>query len=450
MDEFFMVYIRADKQVGNNYINVNKNLANTLGLEANKEMTFFVGQTKQRLTVQINSSASSSQTINLSPLNLKKLFLKRRKKYGIRCNEDEIHVGPVVGIMADVYKEPERPFGGQSHFIKQLLMSGNSIGQICFAFSPYSIDVTKGLVKGYSHGSKGWVKGTFPIPDVIYPRDRAYSRSRLQIRKRAENMGIALLNPTLVGKWESHKILMQNPKLKEFLPETKLVKDFSEVEQMLRIHNAVYLKPVAGSQGRGIIKVVKRKSRGFYEYRYVLEERMVKGSAYSRVNLQRSLRRIMGNRSYIVQKQINLLKYDGNIIDVRVLVQKDHTGEWDVTGIASRVGKNGSITSNISSGGSGRKIEQILNRNKYDANEQIRIIDDIHYVSIEVTKTLEKSIGQSGEMGVDLGIDTNGKVWFIEANIRPARHVFNLIGEPETRLRSVEKPMLYARYLAGF
>lgn len=79
-----------------------------------------------------------------------------------------------------------------------------------------------------------------------------------------------------------------------------------------------------------------------------------------------------------------------------------------------------------------------------------KIMNDIHFISIEATKTLEKSIGQSGEMGIDLGIDEDGKVWFIEANIRPARQVFNLIGETDTRLLSVERPMLYARYLAGF
>jgi hypothetical protein len=53
-------------------------------------------------------------------------------------------------------------------------------------------------------------------------------------------------------------------------------------------------------------------------------------------------------------------------------------------------------------------------------------------------------------MGVDIGIDKGGQVWFIEANLRPARQVFTLIGEKKTRLLSVKRPMLYCRYLAGF
>ncbi len=450
MDDFFMVSIIDDAKVDANSIHISNDLANRLGLVENQVINVCIGQTQRSFSVRIRKSSKIADGISLSPLNLKKLYLKSGKKYGFRYAEDEIRIGPVVGIMVDVFKEPQKPFGGQTHFVKQLLTSGNSLGQICFAFSPYSIDLTRGIIRGYTYGGKGWVKGAFPIPDVIYPRERAYSRAKLQIRKRLESMGVTLLNPSLVGKWETHKILMKNRHLKNYLPETRLVKSFSEIEQMLKLYNAVYLKPVAGSQGRNIIKVVKRKPSGMYEYRYMVEERMVKGSVSNMINLQKSLKTIMRNRSYIVQKQINLLKCEGNIIDVRVLVQKDHTGEWDVTGVACRVGTNGSITSNISSGGSGRKIEEILRRNFSAEEDREKIRQDIYFISIETTKTLEKTIGQCGEMGVDLGIDTDGKVWFIEANIRPARHVFNLIGETETRLRSVERPMLYARYLAGF
>ena len=71
----------------------------------------------------------------------------------------------------------------------------------------------------------------------------------------------------------------------------------------------------------------------------------------------------MGNRSYIVQEQIDLLRLNNNIVDVRILVQKNDRGDWETTGMACRQGKRGSITSNISSGGSGRKLDMVLNQN---------------------------------------------------------------------------------------
>lgn len=326
MDEFFMINLVADKRVDNSHIDVSKDLVETFGLEQYKTMSFFVGKIKGLFTVNVNKNAPS-RTISLSPSNLKKFYLKSGKKYGIRCDEDEIHLGPVVGILIDVFNDPKRPFQGQTNFVKQLLESGNSLGQICFAFSPYGVDYNKRIIKGYTYGTKGWIKSTFPFPDVVYPRERGYTRSRLQTRKKLQAMGVILLNPSLSDKWKAHQILMTNDKIKSFLPETRIVKSFNEVEQLLRKHDVVYIKPVTGSQGKNIIKVFRRRPSRTYEYRYMAENRLVKGSTSSIVNLQKYLRRIMGSRGFIVQQGIDLLKDEGNIFDVRILVQKDHTGE---------------------------------------------------------------------------------------------------------------------------
>lgn len=450
MDNFILANALINPNVDTNSILISKALAKKLDLKNEENIIFYVGQTKKILKVKIASTGKDVLSFSLANIVFKKMYLKSSQKYSIRSNDNEVHIGPVVGIMADFFNDTKRPFGGQTHFIKQLLISGKAIGQICFAFSPYSVDIAKGIIIGYTYGRRGWIKSAFPIPDVIYPRERAYSRTKLQMRKRLESLGVTLLNPTLVGKWETHKLLMENQQLHKFLPETRLVTSFNEVGQMLKKYDGIYLKPVAGSQGKNIINVTKKKASLIYEFKYMNEERLVKGSAGNLNNLKAYLRKVMGNRSYIVQKEIKLIKSEGNIVDVRVLVQKDNTGEWDITGIACRIGSNGSITSNISSGGSGKKIEEILTQHIALEGDRRRIMDDIYYLSIEATKTIEKNIGQSGEMGIDLGIDTSGNVWFIEANIRPARQVFNLIGEPDTRLKSVERPMLYARYLAGF
>ena len=47
-------------------------------------------------------------------------------------------------------------------------------------------------------------------------------------------------------------------------------------------------------------------------------------------------------------------------------------------------------------------------------------------------------------MGIDLGIDIHGKVWFIEANLRPARSLFRLIEEPDMRQQSIINPCYIA------
>ena len=135
---------------------------------------------------------------------------------------------------------------------------------------------------------------------------------------------------------------------------------------------------------------------------------------------------------------------------MRAIVQKDHTGRWDITGMGCRMGAQGSITSNIATGGRGSKLSTVLERHFQKREQRDQIEHDLSFIALESARVLEKSIGMAGEMGIDLGIDTSGKAWFIEANLRPARQIFNLIGEQQMRQQSIINPLLYSRYLAGF
>jgi len=253
----------------------------------------------------------------------------------------------------------------------------------------------------------------------------------------------------LIGKWETHKILTQNPNINSYIPDTHLIKGFGQVERMLNKYGAVYLKPIAGSMGRNIIKVVKVRHSNTYSYQYQLYSQTHTGSATGINSLYNSLRKVMGKRKYIVQQRIDLIKSGGNIADVRILVQKDNNAEWHITGKAVRIGKKGSITSNISSGGSASKVPAVLAQKFSDPLKRDAIMAEIDYIALESAMYLEQHISSIGELGIDIGIDRTGKLWFIEANLRPARQVFTLIGENSTRKNSVQKPLLYARYLAG-
>jgi hypothetical protein len=91
-----------------------------------------------------------------------------------------------------------------------------------------------------------------------------------------------------------------------------------------------------------------------------------------------------------------------------------------------------------------------LERHFQKREQRDQIEHDLSFIALESARVLEKSIGMAGEMGIDLGIDISGKAWFIEANLRPARQIFNLIGEQQMRQQSIINPLLYSRYLAGF
>lgn len=448
MPKFARVTIQTNPRLSENSVVLGTELSQHFS--EGQRIRLALGKSNLLATVRAAKKPGKRLTLTLNPATARKLYLGDGQSYGFQIIAEGLRIGPVVGIMAQLMSQPGKPFGGQTLFFRQLLAAAREIGIMAFVFTPGAINWKKHTISGHSCGDSGWKRGTFPLPDVIYPRDRAYSVGKLATRRRLQELGIKFLNPPLVGKWETFKILSHNPALVAHIPDTRLIKSFKQVDGMINKYQAVYLKPVAGTKGRNIIKVVKNRKSSTYQYQYHLNNQTIKGTAASLEQLRHNLQPIMGGRAYIIQKQINLIKAEGNIIDVRILVQKDHLGQWGVTGMACRVGKSGAITSNISSGGSGRKLDSVLRRTFNDQEQILEIEKTLNSVALMAASTLEKSIGGCGEMGIDLGIDRDGRVWFIETNLRPARQVFNLIGEADTRMRSVQMPLLYSRYLAGF
>lgn len=448
MYNFKMVQIKSADQVEPDYLWLNNDLAKTISLPEDNHIELHVGQLKRIFKVVISNKTKNNQIL-LHPTIMKQLYLTAEHNYGIKIINNVIYLGPVVGIMADIYNENGKLFGGQTLFIQQLLAAGREIGELCFAFSPHSINWNRNTITGYTYVKNAWKKAVFPLPDVVYQRTRGFSPVKMSIRQKLSTQGVKLFNPILVGKWNTYKILSQNQNLANYLPDTRLFNKFSLIDTMTRNYQAVYLKPVNGSQGRNIIRVERHKNRG-YHYQFEVNKQTVNGNAHSLEQLQAVLKPVIGNRTYIIQREIKLLKEKGRIVDLRILVQKDHTGEWAITGIAGRVGKEGSITTNISAGGNGCRLDKLLSSNFADSQQQQNIETLVEYIALESAKSLEAGIGLSGEMGVDIGIDRWGKPWFIEANLRPARYIFNLLNDRATRLKSVERPMLYCRFLSSY
>lgn len=429
-------------------LRISREVARSLNLTEGETVVFGVGRLDSRFNIRIADRTGSF--LQLSPAALDRLRLPSARRYTINAEELRLTLGPVVGIMHKMSDDTNRPFEAQSQFIKELNIEGARLGELSFGFDPRRIDFANRSVVGYSWYRGRWQRGVFPIPDVVYPRDVSYSAATHNVRRRLANLGCKFINPPLIGKWQTYHILSASEELKKFVPDTKRASNYEQIDRMLRKYGSVYIKPINGSMGRNIIKVSRGTNAGSYQYQYKVNHQPRTGYASNRNALRQNLRRIMRGHTYIVQQQINLLRVNGSICDVRVMVQKDGDGNWSVTGKAFRIGPRGSITSNISGGGTGGKVGFVLKRRFPDAQVRERIINEVDQLAVEAARALEKETGAIGELGIDIGIDVQGKVWFIEANLKPARKVFILIGEPSVRRMTVRKPMLYARHLAGF
>lgn len=449
MQRFPKVRITGNSQVDKKYLEVGAAIANKLELKNEQTISFRVGQSTVQLKIKINNNILSEQ-FDLNQQLLKKMGILEDREYGIAGKDNCIHIGPVIGIMANKSADSRRPYRNQSLFISQLIKQSREMGAICFVFSSNDINFATARIKGYSYNNNSWKPGSYPFPDVVYARYKGNSQKKNIVRNKLIKDGCKFINPALLGKWRSYKILAKNNELKDFLPDTRIIKNFKDIEIMLNKYRTVYLKPISGSGGENIIRVSQSRTANVYEYQYQLNKQLVKGNAENIKKLQFGLKKIMGMQSYIVQQQINLLRVQDSLADMRVMVQKDESGQWLITGRAFRIGKSGSITSNISGGGRACDVNEILEKNFADPLDQARISAEIDYLALQAAQGIEKHYSPIGELGIDIGLDQDGRLWFIEANLKPARKVFSLIGANDTRLLSIQRPLLYARYLAGF
>jgi hypothetical protein len=147
-------------------------------------------------------------------------------------------------------------------------------------------------------------------------------------------------------------------------------------------------------------------------------------------------------KEYIMQQGITLTTYKRRPYDLRVLVQKNALGAWSVTGIGARVAGKLSITTHVPRGGSIDDPLKLLTL-AFGQKEASNIMKRTKRAAIIIAKQIEKSSGHTlGEMSMDLGVDTSGRIWFFEANSKPMK-----FDEPDIRKKSLERIIHYGVYL---
>jgi glutathione synthase/RimK-type ligase-like ATP-grasp enzyme len=397
----------------------------------------------------------------LSPQLSKALNLSRRKKLQIRYDQEKemIHIGPTIGILASFLPNESEfnPKSVQAELIFLSKISQKLPAQVYF-FTPGSINWASKTARGFIYhqlsADRGiWKSSLYPLPDVIYDRISSRTgeaRSGIKnTKKKLMNLPhLQYFNPSFLNKWRVHKLLITNPDLIPYLPETKLL-NASSMKEMTMKHKTLYLKPCNGSQGNGIIKVIC-KDNGKLHYTVYSKGRYA-GHADNSADFMKRSRAARKGKPYIVQQGINLSTFQESPFDIRIIFQKNHEGEWKISKQFVRVAPRGSSVANLSRGGkaetSKKVFTKILKRNKKlieEKHEELRTLCNM------VAVTLESSSNKLfGELGLDIGIDKGGNYWLIEVNSKPRKTTETELSQGIVR-NTFRRPLQYAIYLAGF
>lgn len=355
---------------------------------------------------------------------------------------------PTLGVMA-LYLKPGKL--EELSYFRKLSTAGKKLGLHVIVFTPEDVeDEAKQIMAWvYEETSGKWVRKRSPFPDIVYDRCRFQRTFRFQLLRkfRANYPDLLYMSRPLLHKWGMHQILYKSKAIRHYLPETVHYESHTGLLRMLDKYGLLYVKPVDGTGGRGILQIEKQESGTYRVQGRDRSRRIIAPFTVSAGRLGARLGKWELIGRYLIQQGIHVKLPDGRVHDYRLLIQKNGSGQWEVTGSAGRIGAKRSITSNLHGGGSAASTSRLLAM-RFRLETKIREIEaDMERLAHLVVKHLEKQFGSMCELALDIAVDAAGRVWLLEINPKPSREVFSRIGEKNTYRRAVSRPLEYALHL---
>ncbi|GHH98566.1 YheC/YheD family endospore coat-associated protein [Neobacillus kokaensis] len=387
----------------------------------------------QQLHLEIGKTMVSMdiQTIEISaneiilPENVVNSFRLPIQSYRFQANYYQhthtLKLGPVIGLLTNFhfndYEEPN--FRSVHKFCEELHQVIIRNGGFFYVLS-YDHFLTKGY---YFHEEK-WIPAELPLPDVIYNRIHSRSLEKKkpfkEFRHHLELLMIPLFNDRFLSKWEVYDQIHKEGSLQAAIPETKI---FSEenLYELAQKYETLFIKPIHGSQGRNIIKLIRNENNSYSYKASFSAGHEQPAKQFSLEDIYEHLKPILQNKIYIVQQGIPFITKDFRTIDFRVLCHKKHPLEWTITSIVARIGAEQEFVSNLARGGTLLRPLEAL-KTCMDARQPKKLLSQIKDLALEIAATIsDKTQGMFGELGIDIGVDFDGKPWLIEVNSKPSK-----------------------------
>lgn len=375
---------------------------------------------------------------------LDRLPLPLGPRYRLRDAGDRLELGPVIGLLLG--NHPHRYTRRYMAKFSDRLGIYGRLGGVIGAFSAACVDWSTRTAHGlcYDPDAPGWRHGAFPLPGVVYRRN--FHTVPEQVARLWEVTGGRLFNSHRPTKWDLYAGLRRDPLLAPQVPDTLRVQDGEEVGELLGRHGVVILKPNALSRGRGIciLKHLEGRLR-LVDYR---------GPSLRRTTLSRAaLRALVADElvphDYLVQQYVELARVGSSVVDLRVVMQRLPEHGWTCTGMECRVSPPGEDITNVARGGRARAVRETLAQALASPDDVDAVVEGVMALAHGFCRHMDREPQHFAEWGLDLGVDVQGRVWFLEANVFPSFKGFRQL-DKATYLRIRHAPLEYAASLAGF
>ncbi|WP_040952583.1 YheC/YheD family protein [Gorillibacterium massiliense] len=408
-------------------ISLTRSLARKLELSGVRSCSLRVGS--RSFTCSVSTLNRQGDYLSIPSSVASSILLPGSGKCLVKSDHNrEIQIGPLIGILTTTSaKGTGTLFGSRSPLFRDMIQAGKG-NSFYFIFTPQGVNWRDETVSAYFPSANGgWIRRTVPLPDVIYNRlpNRASEKSLYirEFKERFTRRKIPLLNWEFFEKWDVYRLLQNDSDAYSHVPDSSLNPSSQEIKSMLDKHRFVYLKPTGGSLGFGIYRLTHNPSKGYFaRYREGKSNLLFRFPRFE--GLMNMIRRKkIRLSSYVVQQGIQLIEIDDCPIDFRFHMTKNGNNDWVAAGIGAKKAGKGSVTTHVRTGGQlltpDRAMREVFgDRSTY-------LLQEMEDVAIRLAKSIElHSTRNLAELGIDLGIDQDEKIWMFEANSKPGRTIF--------------------------
>jgi hypothetical protein len=412
---------------------------------APKKILLNIGLWRKEVNIEVSEDLSAD-IIGVSPQLFSNFTIPENLTFEVRIKDRNLIIGPLIAFMPVSRTESLTP--ERLHKYKDYLIHYEDIKGLVFICGTDGMDLNTKTIKGFYYDPNEedglWKEGVFPYPGAFY-RKTGYSK-RIH-EELVSVLGDSVFNTYFFNKWELWEWLSPYPQARQYLPHTTKLVSIDSLDNMLERYKEVYLKKIDSHKAKGILKV-SRSEKGYHFIYRLKGEEVISDRKQAAV----FLKEINSEHDYLIQQALPIKKHENRPFDFRVILQKNGQKKWGCSGIIARFGKKESIATNFLLDGyalSGYEaLQKVFKLNKRDA---FLIEQEIIKACRDCSELLNRVGGHYGDLGIDVIVDENLKIWILEIN-KLHDHKFPLYALEDKQMyyKVVSTPLFYAKALTGF
>lgn len=327
---------------------------------------------------------------------------------------------PLIGMMRQ-FRRPNQLVLAAAHAAKMLECD-------FFFFNPENINFDTERINALIYQNGNWVSQEVPFPDVVdnSPSKKENRAIYKELEKRVPITMRRIGNKNII----SDRIIKEGVYNNIIIPYQTIQK-VEDITNFLVKYNSSVIKPAGGNKGKNIYFIQQAEDT------YIIKSKNI----YKKLNGKELMEFLedFTRKTYIIQPYIPSVTSEGIPFDIRIHVRRGKEAKWEVVKIYPRLGSGDGITSNLSQGGSIARLRPFLKRN-FKTNWKT-IEQNLKNLGKKFPVYFQKGYKKPIDaLGLDIGLDDNGKLWLFEVNSFPGSSMFEL----EAQIPAME----YAKYLA--